>query len=372
MMRGERTTDDGSNNLHVLTEAISSMMNNPSSSDAQPSLRNTPQDARNLMQNRPPQIPVNDGNASFCNTVPDSSRHTRNIFTVEERITEEHRMLSESMVEMLAKTLTMTAQERQLLRDFIDAARHLDEAFIGRAETHGILTLLDPSIVDGRQAIAPVHSKILLPAIDRRNIVASSASLALSDCFLVARRVKEIGRSMNASSNAEKDTKFPSDERFPSWLSTDVLPTNRTDDTSVKHVRLNDAVMRGIHQLSLNELSSIYGEFFNHIWNICKKKLAWKGHVTYKKLTPPWLVGNVVFLYGLNHSSSITFQQGTLPRKSDLKERGQKIIGSAILAAWVVQEHETSLSLRWFLRQKGVVIDENNLDDNPRNNHSNL
>lgn len=77
-----------------------------------------------------------------------------------------------------------------------------------------------------------------------------------------------------------------------------------------------------------------------------QEKAEWKRQVIYKKIRPPWLKGNIVFVYGVNQSSSIIFQEGTLLRKSDLKSCGKKILGSNILAEWMFRDYETSLALR--------------------------
>lgn len=243
----------------------------------------------NISQYNPSQEhQINETNDNpLMNHDPQSNTFNANPFVVDENLIDDHNRLSYAMVEMISKTLSMTTSERILLDDFILAARNLDLVLDGRAQTHGILTLLDPSIAHGRQAVAPVHSKELLPAIDRRNFAVSSASVALADLFLVACSAKQIGRSKTPSSTVEHASTFPSDERLPSWLNNNAVSIDETQDMSVKHLKHNDAVMRGINQFCLNDLSSVYGDFFNQVWDICKKKLGWKGQVMYKKMTPP-------------------------------------------------------------------------------------
>jgi len=111
-----------------------------------------------------------------------------------------------------------------------------------------------------------------------------------------------------------------------------------------------------MESLSTPVLVSIYGDFFNYIWNISKKDRGWKGRIVYEKLTPPWLRGHVVFLHGPNSNHSIPFQYGVLPRKGSLKDRSQKIIGSAILALWLEKEPTTSQALRWYCARKGLRL----------------
>ena len=148
------TGEDGSNNLHVLTAAISTMMKNNESS------ANTSQGTDHVSDN-PHTMDVNNGiHVQSSNTLGASP------LVGDEVVIEEHNRLPDSMVEMRSKTISMTIPERKILDDFITARRNLDHALDGTAQTHGILTLLDPPIVHGRQAVAPFHSKELLLAID--------------------------------------------------------------------------------------------------------------------------------------------------------------------------------------------------------------
>ena len=161
----------------------------------------------------------------------------------DEVVIEKHNLLSDSIVETISKTISMTIPEQKILDDFITAARNLDYTLYIRAQTHRIITLLDPSIVHGKLSVAPVHSKELLPAIDRRNIGASSVSIAFSDLFLVARRVRQIGRSTSQSSNNYDSRSFPSDARIPSWFNNNSISSYEIINTTAKHLVLNDSLV---------------------------------------------------------------------------------------------------------------------------------
>ena len=167
---------------------------------------------------------------------------------------------------------------------------------------------------------------------------------------------KKFGRSNNLASQSSEQGRLPSDEELPQWVSNDVNLSNLSMDTNVKHCKLYDSVFCAIEQLSLNNMMTVYGPFFQRLWSICQKKLNWKGQIMYKRMTPPWLLGNIMFLHGRNHQSSIPLRHSFLPRKSDFKELGQKIVGSAIIAAWICKKEAGTSSLCWFLRKKGVSI----------------
>ena len=100
----------------------------------------------------------------------------------------------------------------------------------------------------------------------------------------------------------------------------------------------------------------VYGEFFHNLWNQSKTKLGWKGKIIYEKLSPPWLKGEVLFLYGPNNCSSIPCKHGELPRKGMSKDRNQNVVRNAILAYWLQKEEGPTDVVRWFLRKNGIAI----------------
>lgn len=92
-------------------------------------------------------------------------------------------------------------------------------------------------------------------------------------------------------------------------------------------------------KMSFEQLILVFGKFLHHLWKSCKEENRWKSSILYENLTPQWLRGDVLFLYGRNNTT-IACSHGVLPRKSVLKEKGQKIVGSAILPNWL--QHESS------------------------------
>ena len=139
--------------------------------------------------------------------------------------------------------------------------------------------------------------------------------------------MKEIGPNVRHSSAAFQSDKIPTEDLLPSWIADSTYFNPSQEETAIKHIPLHDSVMGAVNNISLNDLSSMYGYFSMLAWSLYKKQLSWKGQVMYKKMTPPWLLGNIVFLHDPNQSSPISFQHKHLPRKSDLREKGQKIIG---------------------------------------------
>ena len=240
--------DGSANNLHVLSAAISTLMhdNNQNGLVRQARNRTRKHGLQNSIHEQPISS-IDDGTHAISTLIPASSSNSVHI---EQPMEQEHQLLSDAMVHKTAETLSMLSDERDLLANFVRAARNLEVALVGRAEIHGLITLLDPSIDQARLAIAPVYPKLLLSAIDRRNIAASSATIALSDAFQVSLRVKEIGRSNNLASQSSEQGRLPSDEELPQWISNDVNLSNLSMDANDKHCSLDDSVFCAIEQLS--------------------------------------------------------------------------------------------------------------------------
>lgn len=264
-----------------------------------------------------------------------------------------HDRLVAAMCNKLQETLSMNEREVAVLERFIEVAKEMTIIFQERAEIHCFLSLLDPAIVQGRQTIAPIYSKLFLRAIDRRNMAADSTSHAMSDLFSIAKEVIKIGELGHPMNSTLPTTQFPRSLALPRWLSG--LQQNAGPDLqNISHIVLEEANLIAIERLDIQNLLNVYGDFFHYLWNSFKDAKGWKGKIVYEKLTPPWLRGSVVFLYGTNNSLSIPCKYGELPRKGLLKDKNQKIVGSAILSTWMEKERETSTLLRWFLEKKGV------------------
>ncbi len=141
---------------------------------------------------------------------------------------------------------------------------------------------------------------------------------------------------------------------LPTWLLTSY---SAADSNGVSHLCIRTNLFNNVQRMPITELSCVYGDFFREIWLACKKRLGWKGNIAYDKLTPQWLLVDVVFLYGVNNSSSIPCSHGALPRKAMRKDHGQAVVGSAILTHWMENECGTRDLLRMYINRRLAHID---------------
>ena len=220
----------------------------------------------------------------------------------------------DAMYRKLSQTFTLSNEECRVLQEFIQASKKLSTALYGKAEIHCLLSLSKPSIVRGRQAIVLIYSKLSLRAVDRRIIASDSASHALSDVFHIAQRVLEMENNGIPNRTTLPRAPFPQNLTIPTWLT-----GNRTDIQGnslhgINRLEIEGTTFESVKQLSLVQLTKVYGEFFHYFWNQSKIKLGWKGKIIYEKLTPPWFKREVLFLYGPNNCSSIPCKYGELPR----------------------------------------------------------
>jgi len=258
---------------------------------------------------------------------------------------EMHMKLVDSMLAKVSETLHLDAEEKKLLDQFVLLSNQVDKILSGRGDMHCIIRMVDCRNSPSKNAIAPLFSSVFLPALDRRSIASDSASHALADAFSVAKRAIDIGW---------RKAMFPTQIDVPVWISN---PREEENPSGLRNITINNNLLVAIERLSISELISIYGEFFHYLWNICKTARGWRSGIVYGKLTPPWLRGDVVFLHGPNQSNSIPFIHGELPRKGLLKDKSQKIVGSAILALWLEKETSTAPALRWYFDRKGFHLD---------------
>ena len=272
----------------------------------------------------------------------------------------DYKKIVSGMKKKISDTLSLEPSERMILDRLVSVAHDFDVSMGARAEVHLMITIPDPNPQSTREVVAPVVSKLFLTALDRASMASSSSSQALSDAFTVARR------GIMLSSRASLLVTPPRPKvSVPEWLDpTSVRTDARCGDDEMNHLRVNDDVLKAIERLRVNEVMSVYGDFFGQLWLLAKDKFGWKGPILYERLTPNWLRGDVVFLHGPNGSLSIPCTHRVLPRKGFLKDRGQKIVGSSILAYWLQQEVGTAPLLRWFLLQKNATILVNITDEN--------
>ena len=258
------------------------------------------------------------------------------------------------MREKIARILKLTRRVVASMDRFLQAAKGVEVMLGTRSDFHCLISLHDNSVVPRRQAIAPIHSKLILRAIDRTNIAAESAIHALSDAFAVCKRVLDIQKTGHPLGNSLPITPFPSRLTLPRWLSKSSNGMPLADPSRIEHICVDDSMYSTLDKLPLPALVRTYGEFFRFLWERDKSDLNWKGKMMYEKLYPPWIRQNVVFLRGADNSISIPCRYGSLPRKCILKDKDQKSVGAAILCTWLEREQETADALKYFLEKNGV------------------
>lgn len=203
--------------------------------------------------------------------------------------TEEHEILVRAMCNKVSQTLSLTSRQREVFQKYIQVSKELSTALQGKAELHSLLTLDDPSIVRGRQAIAPIYSELFLRAVDRRNIASDSASHALSDVFHIARRALQMQNDGFSQISTLPRAPFPQNVTLPSWITSNNNEEEYNESGSIRHLRLDGDTLVEIEALQLPKLIAAYGEFFHYLWNEMKRLHGRKGNIVYEKLSPPWI-----------------------------------------------------------------------------------
>lgn len=209
----------------------------------------------------------------------------------------DYRSVVDAMKRKLMDTLGLEPSEEVMMNRLVSNACELDEVLVGRAEIHVIITTTEGSHND---MVAPIVSKLLLTALDRRRATAAFSSQSVADAFSVAKRSLHV---TNAGINGRRP-KCPK-MSAPTWSTTRTSFEPQQDSGNLRHLTIDEDILTTIEKLNIDDLVRVYGEFFHHVWKICKKQNGWKGNIVYEKLTPTWLYGDVVFIYGTNDALSI-------------------------------------------------------------------
>ena len=107
----------------------------------------------------------------------------------------EHETLVDAICNKVLDTLSLGDAEFRILEKFIAASKDLSTALGNRSEVYSLIAIENSSLALEHLVVAPIYSKLLLKAIDTRNIASDSACAALSDAFHLSRRVTEIVRT---------------------------------------------------------------------------------------------------------------------------------------------------------------------------------
>ncbi len=126
-----------------------------------------------------------------------------------------------------------------------------------------------------RQMVAPIVFKLLMSALDSKRTTSSITSQALSDAFSIARRSLDYSNSRDEDSHVNKMS-------YPQLIVLEWTKEGTACEhdgfNQVRYLRLNDDLLNAIQRLSTDEVVSVHGKFFFHLWKNSRKKTG--GRVT--------------------------------------------------------------------------------------------
>ena len=173
----------------------------------------------------------------------------------------------------------------------------------------------------------PVLSTTIIPALGVANPRSSIASQSLLDAFLVNKQIAMNPRGYQLDDTLTSGTKN-GDIILPSWSPWSPSDGNDSASTNSNLVQIccNHDLMESLMKLDTRVLATIYGDFFNALFEKGRAKKLVSGRMTYNVLTPPWLRVSVIFLYGSSYNISLPFSSCELPRKNILREKGKSLL----------------------------------------------
>lgn len=253
---------------------------------------------------------------------------------------------NDSILHAASEPFENNADMKHALLKFRESARSLQDAIGSSGEVHCILIRNNGDKV---QIMFPVFSDILTTALSTSNPCAVITANAIIDALYIARKASERCPSRREGTNLSTSNQViqavpdvmasaTRDLCIPTWF-----PWNGHDSVCDPNERptyifCDNSVMNAFGSLDTASLADLYATFFAAFITAARSKRIVRGKTDYSCLTPPWLRSSVVFVYGSNHNSSMTFANRRLPNKNTIRGKGNKVLGCAILATWIKQE----------------------------------
>ena len=169
----------------------------------------------------------------------DDNEIIRSVLRDSDSNSSENQNLVHGMCEKVSQSLALNSSEHRVLQNFLSSTKKLSEIMEGKADVHCLLSLNDPGIVRGMQAIAPIYSELFLRVVDRRKLASDIASHALSDTFHIARRVLELENSGHPCRSPLPRASFPQNVVLPIWLSHETSEQETTTTKNISHLHLD-------------------------------------------------------------------------------------------------------------------------------------
>ena len=106
--------------------------------------------------------------------------------------------------------------------------------------------------------------------------------------------------------------------------------------------------------IDVNDLASIYTNFFKTLWNKGYSTKLYGKQVIYAKLTPPYVRERVESTHGSQRSIWFPYLLKILPNKKKILEKNSKIFVTAILNTWMRKEKSSSVFLQSLLELRNI------------------
>jgi len=242
---------------------------------------------------------------------------------------------------------------REKLRAFFNSAKELQLYLREKGEVHCFITC--PASDSGKgHNLLPVLSTLFQSAFRTSNRGSTVAIQAMGDAFAIARKIA-LGNSERdqAPMGGPRESSISLPLWFPSTSSANAPPGRP------QYIMCRSDIIAKLERLHVNRLADIYSTFFNALWESGKSLKRVNGKIVYASMTPPWLTNSTIFMHGPNRNVSLPFTMSTLPSKNQVRARGKRMLGCAILDAWMKKEAGSSTFLTSLLRKEGIALCDN-------------
>ncbi len=187
-------------------------------------------------------------------------------FTVPDMSLIEYDCVVKSLTHKLSDVLGLNPSDKRKMNQLIDDACAFDNLLQPRGQIHLLVTMQEDAAAYARQMVAPVVSKLSLPALDRQRLTSAFATKAISDAFSIARRRLNVTISNDVCENSTCPVL-----NAPAWTRTN-HPHRSNDFSPLLQIELNDDILQSIKKMSVEQLILVYGKSFIVSGRFARKK----------------------------------------------------------------------------------------------------
>lgn len=145
---------------------------------------------------------------------------------------------------------------------------------------------------------------------------------------------------------------------LPDWFPCLESSSRNLAEQVPQYILSPHASMQKLENARHLKITAIYDELFVLMWNTGRKLKRAKGRIVYEHITPPWLIGDIIFVYELHRNHSVLFTEKRIPAESEIREVGDTNLAMAILTTFLIKEKPIGAFLTALFRNSVIHLSD--------------